>query len=209
MNGKPALAVARPIHIPPQRLDGSDFIPILNQYVGFGDAVAAHNVSSVFEQRGVLAQLRLADKLEFNDLYGSTVVLIGGSFTNRWTAEITKGLRYQFRFEGQSKPWIVDSQGDQEWGLASLTEDRRTPEDYILICRLPHAQTGKFMVVVAGLAGFGTEAGGRILSDPKLLEPVLQNLPKDWENHNLEMVMKLEVVGEAPGLPSLVAAHTW
>jgi hypothetical protein len=33
-----------------------------------------------------------------------------GSFTKRWSAEMTKNMRYQFRFEGQSKPWIVDSQ---------------------------------------------------------------------------------------------------
>lgn len=209
LNGKPNLAMARPIHVPAQRLDGADFVPILNQYVGFGDAVAAHYVSSIFEQRGGSVQLRLADKLEFSDLYGSTVVLVGGSFSNRWTAEMTKNLRYRFLFQDQSRPWIVDSQSDRKWGLSSMTEDRRTPEDYILICRMPHAQTGQFMVVVAGLAVYGTEAGGRILSDPKLLEPVLQSLPKDWENHNLEMVMKLEVVSEGPGLPSLVAAHTW
>ena len=209
LNGKSDLAVARPINVPPKRLDGSDFIPVLNQYVGLGDAVAAHYVSSVFAQRARAVQLRLADKIEFNDLYGSIVILIGGSFSNRWTAETTKSLRYQFRFEGQSKPWIVDSQGDRKWGLASLTEDRRTSEDYILICRMPNAQTGKLMVIVAGLTVFGTEAGGRILSDPKLLEPALQNLPKGWDSRNLEMLMRVEVVGDGPALPSLVAVHTW
>jgi hypothetical protein len=209
INGKPNLAVSRAISLSPDRLNGSDFVPVFNQYIGFGDAVAAVNMYSVFVNHGKIAQLRLADKIEFNDLYGSTVVLIGGSFANRWTAEITKNLRYQFRFEDQSKPWIVDSQSEQKWGLASITDDRRTIEDYILICRMPQAQTGKLMVIVAGLAGFGTEAGGRILSDPKLLEPILRKLPKDWSSHNLEMVMKVEVVGEGPALPSLIAAHVW
>lgn len=208
LNGKSDLAVTRPIEVPAARLDGSDFVPVLNQYVGFGDAVAANYVSSIFHPRGRSLQLRLADKLEFNDLYGSTVVLIGGSFSNRWTAEVTKGLRYQFRFEGQSQPWVIDTASERKWGLA-LTEDRRTPLDYILICRMLDAQNGKLMVVIAGLAVFGTEAGGRILSDPKLLEPLLQQLPKDWATRNLEMVMKVEVVGGGPALPTLVAAHTW
>ena len=208
-NGKPELAVSRAISLPPASLDGSDFVPVFNQYIGFGDALAAVNAYSVFASRGRAAQIRLADKIEFSDLYGSTVVLIGASFANRWTAEITKGLRYQFRFENQSKPWIVDSQSDQKWGLASITDDRRTLEDYILICRFPQAQTGKLMVIVGGLAVFGTEAGGRILADPKLLEPILRKLPKDWASHNLEMVMKVEVVGDGPALPSVVAAHVW
>ena len=208
-NGKPDLAVSRAIHLPPEQLGGADFVPVFNQYIGFGDAVAAVDAYSVFANHGRSAQLRLADKVEFNDLYGSTVVLIGGSFANRWTAEVTKNLRYQFRFENQSKPWIVDTQSDKKWGLASITDDRRTVEDYVLICRIPQAQTGKLMVIVAGLAVFGTEAGGRILSDPKLLEPVLKELPNGWANHNLEIVMKVEVVGEGPAVSTLVGTHVW
>ena len=209
MNGKPGSVEVRAINVPSDRLDGNDFVPVFNHYVGFGDAIAAAETLSVLALHGRSAQLRLADKLEFSDLYGSTVILIGGAFANRWTAEITKNLRYQFLFEDQSKPWIVDSQSDKKWGLSNITDDRRTSEDYILICRMPHAQTGKFLVLVAGLTVFGTEAGGRILSNPKLLEPILQGLPKDWETRNLEIVMKVEVVGGGPVLPSLVAAYTW
>lgn len=209
LNGKSELPTARAIKIDPHQLDGSDFVPIINQLVGFGDAVAAQALASVVEQRGGSVKLRLSDKLEFNDLYGASAVLIGGSFANRWTAESTKGLRYQFRFEDQSKPWLVDTQSDRRWGLSSITDDRRTSEDYILIARLPHAQTGKLMVIVGGLAVFGTEAGGRILSNPKLLGPVLQDLPRGWQDRNLQMVMKVAVVGEGPGIPTLIASHSW
>lgn len=209
LNGKPDLAVSRAINLPPNQITGSDFVPVFNQYIGFGDAVAALSTYSILASHGRTAILRQADKIEFNDLYGSTVVLIGASFANRWTAEITKGFRYQFRFEGQSKPWIVDSQSDQKWGLAAITDDRRTMEDYILLCRIPQSQTGKLMIVVGGLAGFGTEAGGRIIADPKLFEPILSKLPPNWESHNLEAVMKVQVVGEGPMLPNLVVAHVW
>ena len=208
-NGKPRLPMQRAIDLPAKAVDGSDFVPVFNQYVGLGDAVAAFHLYSLFSQGSRAAQLRLADRVEFSDLYGSNVILIGGSFTNRWTAEMTKSMRYQFRFEGQSKPWIVDSQTQRQWGLSSITDDRRTPEDYILICRIPHAQTGAFMVIIAGLAVYGTEAAGRIVSDPKLLEPVLGSLSKDWASHNLEMVMKVEVVSDGPALPTLAAVYEW
>ena len=209
MNGAPKLPVQRAINVPAKLLDGSDFVPVVNEYVGIGDATTALDIYSLFAQHSRKPRLQLADKLEFEDLYGSPAILVGGSFSNRWTAELTKNLRYQFRFEGESKPWIVDSQGKQKWGLANLTDDRRTAEDYSLICRIPHAQTGSFLLIVAGLTVFGTEAGGKVLTDPKLLQPVLRDLSKDWADHNLEMVMRVEVIGDGPALPKLVAAYTW
>ena len=209
MNGLSELPVQRAIKLPSNMVNGSDFVPVFNEYVGLGDATAALDMYSLFAQHSIKPQLRMADKLDFEDLYGSTAVLIGGSFSNRWTAEVTKNLRYRFRFEEQSKPWIIDSDSKQMWGLAGMTDDQRTPEDYILICRMPHAQTGKFMLIVAGLTVFGTEAGGKVLSDPSLLEPILKNLPKDWAARNLEMVMRVEVIGGGPALPKLVAAYTW
>jgi hypothetical protein len=209
INGKTELPIQRAIKVPPASIDGADFVPVLNEYVGFGDATAALGIYSLFSQHSRKPSLRLADKVAFNDLYGSSAVLIGGSFSNRWTAEMTKNLRFRFSFEGESKPWIVDSQTNHKWGLNAITDDRQTAEDYILICRMPHAQTGGFLVIVAGLAGFGTDAGGKLVSDPALLEPILRNLPAGWANHNLEMVMRVEVIGDGPTLPRLVASHTW
>ncbi|MBV9181988.1 MAG: hypothetical protein JO356_11815 [Acidobacteria bacterium] len=208
-NGRPSLPIQRPIHLPPRSIDGSDFVPVFNQYVGLGDAIAALRLYSLFSHGSRSARLQLADRVEFSDLYGSSAILIGGSFTNRWTAEMTKNMRYKFAFEGQSKPWIVDSETGQQWGLSSITDDRRTSEDYMLICRIPHAQTGAFMLIIAGLTVYGTEAAGRIVSDAKLLEPLLGSLPTDWSRHNLEMVMKVEVVSDGPTLPSLAAAYQW
>jgi len=40
-------AAQRAIQVPPKELDGSDMIPVFNQYVGFGDMVAANEVSAM------------------------------------------------------------------------------------------------------------------------------------------------------------------
>jgi hypothetical protein len=209
INGKADLPIQRAIKIPPASVGGGDFVPVLNEYVGLGDANAALGIYWLFSQHSRKPSLRLADKVEFNDLYGSSAVLIGGSFTNRWTAEMTKNLRYRFDFEGESKPWIVDTQTGQKWGLSAITDDRRTAEDYILICRIPRAQSGAFLVIVAGLTSFGTDAGGKLVSDPALLEPILRSLPPNWASRNLQMVMRVEVIGDGPALPRLVASYTW
>jgi hypothetical protein len=206
-NGKAVLPVQRPIDVPPDLLDGSDYVPVMDQYVGFGDTVATLRLATLFVQHGGSVRLRLASKVEFNDLAGSGSVLIG-AFTNRWTAELTKNFRFRFAYEG-GKPCISDSVTGRKWIVSTKTDNGRSTEDYILICRLPHSQAEAFMVIGAGLTVYGTEEAGRILSQPELLSRVLQKLPPNWPNSNLEVVLHVEVVGDAPALPELVDKHTW
>lgn len=208
INGKPRLLVQRAIRVPPNLLNGSDFLPAVDRYVGFGDTVAALRLTSLIVQHHGVIRVRLASRVEFNDLLGSGIVLIGASFTNRWTAELTKNLRYQFGYYNE-KPCIDDSQSGRRWTLSNKTDDGRSTEDYIIVCRLPHSQTNGFVLVCAGLNVYGTEEAGRILAQPESLVPILKKLPAGWANRNMELVLHLEVIGDAPALPEVVAAYTW
>lgn len=78
-----------------------------------------------------------------------------------------------------------------------------------MVCRLPHPRTNGFVVVGGGLNGYGAEEAGRILARLDSLIPILKKLPAGWQNRNLDLVLHLEVVGDAPALPEVVAAHTW
>jgi hypothetical protein len=207
INGDTGLT-QRPIRVPSNLLSGSDFLPAPGRYVGFGDTVAALHLASLIVQHHGTTRVRLANRVEFNDILGSGAVLIGASFTNRWTAELTKHFRFQFAYCAD-KPCINDTQSGRRWTLATKTDDGRSTEDYIVLCRLPHSQTNGFVVVCAGLNTYGTEEAGRILTEPESLTPILRKVPTGWASRNLEVILHLEVVGDAPALPELVAAHTW
>jgi hypothetical protein len=88
-------------------------------------------------------------------------------------------------------------------------DDGSTPDDYILLCRIHSQQTGGLIMVAAGLKQFGTEAAGRLLSDPDQLGAVLRKLPAGWENKNLQVVLHARVIGNAPTLPDVVASYVW
>lgn len=206
-NGIPALPIERPIHVPPQLLDGSDMVPVVDQYVGFGDTVAVLRFGTLLAQHSRSAGLRLASKVEFNDLRDSVPILIG-AFTNRWTAEITKDMRYVFRYR-DGKPAFIDSKTGKFWELASKTDNGRSAEDYVMICRLPHSMTGEFMMIGAGLNVYGTEEAGRILTDRDALRPILNRLPPNWASKNLQLILHVEVVGDAPAMPEMVAVTAW
>ena len=82
-------------------LNGSDFVPVFDQYVGFGDTVAVSRLAVLFAQRGQEARLRLASKLDFSDVRDSASVLIG-AFTNRWSMEVARGFGSVSLFAGAS-----------------------------------------------------------------------------------------------------------
>ena len=206
-NGKSSLPVQIPINVPANLLDGSDFVPVIDQYVGFSDAAAALPLAALLVQHGGSTRVRLASKVEFNDLVGTGAILIG-AFTNRWTVQLTQRFRFQFAYQ-DGKPCIVDTATGRRFLLTTKTDNGQSAEDYILVCRLPHSRTNGFVVICAGLNFYGTEEAGRILTDPDLLNPILRKLPKDWPDRNLQLVLHVEVVGGAPALPEVVSVHTW
>ena len=208
-----AVPMQRPIQLPPKELDGSDIVPVLNQYVGFGDMVAGTEVAAMLARRSKGVQVRLASSVQFADLRQAQTLLIG-AFTNRWTMELEQGWRFQFARTSERMAAIVDTMGTAPPGTPRLwripaPDDGSALEDYILVCRMRNSVAGGILFVAAGLKQFGTEAAGRLLTDPARLGVILRKLPAGWESKNLQIVLHARVIGNTPAQPELVASHVW
>ncbi len=191
----------------PTVLEGLDPAPVFDRSVGFGDTLAAVQLARMLHDRSREVRIRLASELEFNDLRDASSVLIG-AFTNRWTDEITRGFRFHFDRTGGGQPTLVDSTNSGRL-TARAREDGSPVEDHILICRLPHAPTGRLVLVVSALTQYGNQEAGRILSQPEALMTLLRQLPSDWEQRNLEMVLHSQSAGDTAAAPELEAWQTW
>jgi hypothetical protein len=201
--------VQQPLNLAPGEMDGSDMIPVFNQYVGFGDMVAANEVSQMLAHRSRTVRMMLASSIPFAELRQTQVYLIG-SVSNRWTMELGQNWRFRFDWNTADQPEFVDTfpGSKREWTIPSK-DDGSTSEDYSLICRIRNSPTGNLIVVSAGLKQFGTEAAGRILADPAALGGILNRLPAGWEDKNLQVVLHMKVIGNAPAQPELVASYVW
>jgi hypothetical protein len=198
--------VQRPLQLAPGELTGSDIIPVLNQYVGFGDMVVATEVAAMLGRRSKETLVRMASTVPFADLRQSPTLLIG-AITNRWTMEL--GQKWRFRFDRQERGnLIVDTAGSRVWAVPHR-EDGAAQEDYLLISRVPHSSIGKLLIVAAGIKQFGTEAAGHLLSEPVALDSILSKMPAGWADKNLQVVLKVQVIGNTPATPEIVAWHTW
>ncbi len=190
-------------------MDGSDLIPVFNQYVGFGDLVAANEVTAMLAHRNREVRVRMASAVEFADFRNAPALLIG-AVTNRWTMEFQQGWRFQFLRTGDFKTVIRDTMGPEhrEWSIP-MKPDGSALEDYILVCRIRNSLTGKTVMLAAGLKQFGTEAAGRFLAEPAQLDPVLKGLPAGWEWKNLQVILHAKVIRNSPAYPEVVASHVW
>jgi hypothetical protein len=207
--GSPTLGVARPLRLDPHQLNGADFVPVPDQYLAFGDSIAATNVQVMLATHSKDVHVRFASRVEFAEFRDAPVILIG-AFTNRWTIEFTQHFRYHFGYDNHWIPAIIDSaKPGHTWNIPQKQDNGTSPEDYFLVCRLPSSPSGTPMLIAGGVAQFGTEAAGRFLSDPSHLATVLKGLGQDWQNKNVEIVMHDKVIGNSPAAPELVASYVW
>lgn len=203
--------VQRPIQLPPKVLNGSDMVPVLNQYIGLGDMIAANEVTAMLARKSHNVRVRLASAIEFADLRKTQTLLIG-AVTNRWTLEMQQAWRFRVQWAPGMQVAIVDTQanpaGGGPWSV-DVTDDGSGADDYTLVGRIHSKYTGGLILVAAGLKQFGTEAAGRLLADPEQLGVILHKLPPGWENKNLQLVLHARVIGNTPALPDVVASYVW
>jgi len=204
----------RPLQLSPRELDGSDMIPVPDQYVAYGDMVAANQITNMLARRSKSVRLRLADNVPFADLRQVPVLLVG-AITNHWTMEFQQNWRFQFTFREGYNAVLVDTadkpapgEKQRQW-LIPATNDDSASDDYVLVCRLRSPSTGGFMLVVAGVKQFGTEAAGRHVSDPDQFAKVARGLPAGWEDKNLQVVLHVRVIGNTPAQPDVAAQQIW
>lgn len=207
----------RPIQVAPNELNGSDLVPVPNQYVGFGDMIAANEVTSMLARKSHAVRVRLASNIEFADLRNVQTLLIG-AVTNRWTMEMQQAWRFRFSWTPGTRNVIVDTQetpaqkagteARRQWSIVA-NDDGSAPEDFILVCRIHSPSTGGWLMVGAGLKQFGTEAAGHLLADPEQLGAILRQLPPGWESKNLQLVLHARVIRNTPALPDVVASYVW
>jgi hypothetical protein len=196
------------IRLDPKQALGEDIIPVVDQYVGIGDALAAVSISSLLRQFGKASSVRIGNDVSYSELRNSTAVLIG-AYSNRWTLELTKQLRFTFEMK-EGRKVIQDRQNPQAgWELPNLPSTGKVPFDYAIVSRIFDSKTGNTLISCAGITQYGSQAAGEFLTDPARLSGGLSSLQAGRGHRNIQFVIRTEVVGSSPAPPVLVAAHSW
>jgi len=181
--------------------------------IAWADVVTLTRVALQVQSKKHPIQLRREDRATFAELQQGSTILIG-AFNDNWTMRLSDIGRYGFEHEG-TKYWIVDrqNQGARQWGIDLDVKNSEGKldlhQDFAIVSRVFNQRTGKMLVTVGGLYGFGTQAAGQFLTDPRYLKKFTANLKSGWESKNLQLVIRTEVIDGTPGPPELIASWAW
>jgi hypothetical protein len=192
---------------PPRTVDSpqqNDFVLLTDQYVGGGDLLAAARFSGMLSRMGHPYTIRIGNAVTFEDLRSAPAILIGYSSTH-WE-DVTKGFRF---FIDHTQDTIEDNGKPTDWHPHHLTPDFHTDEDYAVLSRSFDSQTHTMIVLVSGFTQYGTDAASELITNPALLAEALHDAPDGWQKKNLQLVLHMKVIANAPASPQVIASHYW
>ena len=185
--------------------DRGELTPMPDQYVGGGDLVAAARVAGMLGRMGQPSEVRVGNAISFQDLRSSPTVLIGYSST-QWK-DVTQDFR--FYVDDNDRGMNRDNGKPTEWYPHNVTRDFHTDEDYAVISRAFLPQTRSMLVLISGCTQYGTEGAADLITNPELLAAALREAPAGWQRKNLQLVLRMQVIANAPASPKVVAAYYW
>ncbi len=144
------------------------------------------------------------------DLKTGPAILIG-AFDNPWALRSTSALRFRFGNDPDMQElWIEDtfSHSKTRWSVDRRLQATNNYDDYAIVARYLDQDTGKPVVLVAGITGPGTTAASEFITDSDQLSRI-PGAPRTWAQKNIEVVLKIQIIDREPATPKVVAAYFW
>jgi len=180
-----------------------------SQNLSLPDASTIARLTGLLQTKGKTFHIRGQLSTDLANLRDGPVVLVG-AFDNDWTLRLTGPMPFTFGRD-QDSFWIKDRQNPSKRDRAVNygTPYLSLTEDYALISRTLDPTTGRMVVVIGGITGYGTVAAGEFLTDPAYLEAMAKGAPRGWERKNIQVLLATKVIHGASGPPRILERRFW
>ena len=139
--------------------------------------------------------------------YGKHPVILLGGYNNDWTLRLQERLRFQFLPEPEHA--IVDKEHVGTVWSRDQSLPYSSSDDYALIARFYDSTTDRVVVILAGIGRNGTEAAAQFATSPHYMQLLADQIGSDLTKRNIEVVLKIKVIQDKTGAPSIQAVHVW
>ncbi|MFC6646507.1 hypothetical protein ACFQBQ_13100 [Granulicella cerasi] len=187
-------------------------VPVRRSEVAMTDLPPLLNIVAALDQHKRPFHIKGSAVTGLDDLRQSDAILIG-SFNNPWTLRFTQTLRFHFANDADVKRLRIEDREHPE--SAAWTRDTSRLyqdtyyEDYSILARFLNPDTGRYVVMVAGLGHGATLATGAFLASDEDTAALMRLAPAGWKGQGMEAVLKTSVAGDEAGAPHVVATYFW
>jgi hypothetical protein len=186
----------------------SELRSLNNYYVGVGAAFGAARFAEQLALRGQAFDVKFGTDVAFADLGRAPAILLGG-FTSAWGLEMTRTLRFRFEQLPASLDILDGDHPDTRWRTPRWKNSADVSEGYALVSRLLHSETGRPLLIAAGVHPNDTQAAVEFLTEERYFDAFAKQAPPEWSSRNFQVVLHNNVHGHSPGSPVVVAYHVW
>ena len=174
------------------------------------DAMVLAQVTGLLQANGKAYKLlNRASATTFRELQSGPFVLVG-SLNNEWSLRLTKDFRFSFS-RTPAGARVVDKQNpsSEAWRVDPNSPIEQLGRDYAIISRFRDPQTHQPAVIAAGIGPWGSLASGEFVTNPDYLKTLARELPANWQDKNLQVVISTDVIHGSSGPPNVIATHVW
>ncbi|HMI51204.1 MAG TPA: hypothetical protein VK525_06815 [Candidatus Saccharimonadales bacterium] len=170
------------------------------------------NIAGLLRTLGKTYRVQGESSTSLTDLRHGPSVFIG-AYDNGWTLRLTSPLRFHFANNpDMTQFWIEDrdNPAKRDWILyRSVQQQTGTYKDYAIVARVVDPNSDQYVVVAAGIGRDGTIAAGEFLVDAHRMNDMLSQVPGNWKQKNVEIVLETQVIQGRSGPPRISAVHVW
>lgn len=176
-------------------------------HVSLATAIALSNVVGLLRQCGRNYEIKEDTETSLTDIRSRPLILIGAT-NNSWTMRLVNPLRFHFVRDTLVQLQDARNPSATAWSINFTQPYASVAHDYGLLARFHDATTEDQVLVVAGVGSYGTEAASEFLASG-YLDNLDHKFPQGWENRNLEIVLKTDIIDSKAGPPAMIDQTIW
>jgi hypothetical protein len=179
--------------------------------VAWPDVATLCNLVGYIQRRGKDFRIQYASSTKLPDLREGPVVLIG-AYNNAWVMRLSGQLRFTFYKDRSTNTESIRDRrnpSEKDWTVSANSPYLQLSSDYGIISSVWDVRTGRVVVIVSGLVGYGTVAGSELLTNPIYMAEVARHAPKNWQGMNMQTVYAAPVIAGGSGPPRILTSYFW
>jgi len=177
------------------------------------DVPIAASIGALAQARASKIDVRAARSIQLSDLKtDDNFIFLGSPRSDPWSALFDNELDFTFAFDRATKQEIIRNSHPRPQELTTYVPTAlgwATGQSFAIIALVPNPDQNGSVLLLAGANGEGTEAAGRLATDPGRLSPLLKKcgIEPSGPLQSFELLLHLNTMAGSPNNIDLVACH--